>query len=80
VGVGLVVGCLTVLASAVGLVLVLNYGLAVQWQGSAQQGFHYMLITSLVVVLATRAGRTWGLDGWARARRPGSWLARVPLG
>jgi thiosulfate dehydrogenase [quinone] large subunit len=80
VGVGLVLGCLTVLASAVGLVLVLNYGLAVQWQGSAQQGFHYMLITSLVVVLATRAGRTWGLDGWARARRPGSWLARVPLG
>ncbi|HYT04474.1 MAG TPA: TQO small subunit DoxD [Gemmatimonadales bacterium] len=80
VGLGLVLGCLTTLASGIGLVLVLNYGLAVQWQGSAQQGFHYMLITSLVVVLATRAGRTWGLDGWARARRPGSWLARVPLG
>jgi uncharacterized membrane protein YphA (DoxX/SURF4 family) len=80
VGLGLVLGCLTALASGIGLFLVLNYGLAVQWQSSAQQGFHYMLLTSLVVILATRAGRTWGLDGWARARRPGCWLARVPLG
>ncbi len=80
VGLGLLFGCLTTLASAIGLVLVVNYGLAVQWQGSAQQGFHYMLITALVVILATRAGRTWGVDGWVRARRPGSWLARMPLG
>ena len=80
VGLGLVFGCLTTLASAIGLVLVLNYGLAVQWQGSAQQGFHYMLITALVVILGARAGRAWGVDGWVRAQRPGSWLARVPLG
>ncbi len=80
VGLGLLFGCCTVLASAIGLVLVVNYGLAVAWQGSAQQGFHYMLITSLVVLLAVRAGRTWGVDGWVRARHPGSWLARLPLG
>jgi thiosulfate dehydrogenase (quinone) large subunit len=80
VGLGLVLGCTTVLASAIGLVLVVNYGLAVAWQGSAQQGFHYMLFTSLVVLLAVRAGRTWGVDGWVRARHPGSWLARLPLG
>ena len=80
VGLGLVFGCLTVLASGVGLFLVLNYALAVQWQGSSQQGFHYMLITTLIVILATRAGRTWGVDGWVRARRPGWWLARLPLG
>lgn len=80
VGLGLAFGCLTALASGVGMFLVLNYGLAVQWQGSAQQGFHYVLMVSLVVILATRAGRTWGLDGWIRARRPGSWLARIPLG
>jgi thiosulfate dehydrogenase [quinone] large subunit len=80
VGLGLLFGCLTALASAIGLVLVANYGLAVQWQGSSQQGFHYMLIVTLVVILATRAGRMWGVDGWVRARRPGSWLARVPLG
>jgi uncharacterized membrane protein YphA (DoxX/SURF4 family) len=76
----LVLGCCTGLASAIGLVLVVNYGLAVAWQGSAQQGFHYMLITSLVVLLAVRAGRTWGVDGWVRARHPSSWLARLPLG
>src|SRR5712691_8015809 len=80
VGLGLVFGCLTALASAIGLVLVVNYGLAVQWQGSAQQGFHYMLIATLLVILGARAGRTWGVDGWVRAHRPGSWLARVPLG
>lgn len=80
VGLGLTFGCLTALASGIGLVLVVNYGLAVQWQSSAQQGFHYLLITSLVVILATRAGRTWGVDGWVRAHRPGAWLARVPLG
>lgn len=80
VGLGLVFGCLTTLASGIGLFLVLNYGLAVQWQGSAQQGFHYMLISTLVVLFATGAGRVWGVDGWVRARRPGWWLARLPLG
>jgi thiosulfate dehydrogenase [quinone] large subunit len=77
VGLGLVFGCLTTLASSIGLVLVVNYGLAVQWQGSAQQGFHYTLIVTLVVILATRAGRVWGVDGWIRAHRPGWWLARL---
>ena len=79
VGLGLVFGCCTTLAAAIGLVLVVNYGLAVQWQGSAQQGFHYMLITTLVAILGARAGRTWGVDGWVRAHRPGWWLARLPL-
>src|SRR5205807_2192664 len=42
---------------------------------------NFMLqITTLIVIFATRAGRTWGVDGWVRARRPGSWLARLPLG
>jgi uncharacterized membrane protein YphA (DoxX/SURF4 family) len=77
VGLGLVLGCLTKLASGIGLFLVTVYGLAVQWQGPAQRGFHYLLIVTLVVVIATRAGRTWGVDGWVRARRPGSWLARL---
>lgn len=80
VGLGLLSGCLTALSAGIGMFLVLNYGLAVQWQSSGQQGFHYMLLVSLIVILATRAGRTWGVDGWARARRPASWLARSPLG
>jgi hypothetical protein len=28
-----------------------------------QQGFHVLLITSMVLFLVTRAGRVWGLDG-----------------
>src|SRR5438445_13473310 len=80
VGLGLTAGLLTTLAAGSGLFLVVNYGLAVQWQGSAQQGFHYMLIVTLIVLLAVRAGRTWGVDGWVRTHRPASWLARLPLG
>ena len=80
VGVGLVLGCCTTLASAIGLVLVLNYGLAVYWQSPAQQGFHYVLAVTLIVILATHAGRRWGVDGWVRARFPRSLLARLPLG
>src|SRR2546425_5858856 len=80
VGLGLTCGFLTALAAGLGLFLVANYGLAGQWQGSAQQGFHYMLIVGLGVVLSPRAGRYWGLGGWLRLRRPGSLLPRLPLG
>jgi uncharacterized membrane protein YphA (DoxX/SURF4 family) len=80
VGLGLVFGCLTVLASGIGLVLVVNYYLLVGWQGASQQGLHYALAVCLIVILGTRAGRRWGVDGWVRARRPGSFLARLPLG
>jgi uncharacterized membrane protein YphA (DoxX/SURF4 family) len=80
VGLGLVLGFCTTLASAIGLILVVNYFLAVQWQGSAQQGFHYVLAVTLVAILATHAGRRWGVDGWVRARYPGSLLTRLPLG
>ena len=37
-------------------------------------------ITTLIVILAVRAGRVWGLDGWIRARYPDSVLARWGLG
>ncbi|HEX5832103.1 MAG TPA: DUF2380 domain-containing protein [Gemmatimonadaceae bacterium] len=76
VGIGLTLGCLTVLASAVGLVLVTSYGLATFWQGPSQQGFHLLLISCLIVFIVTRAGRRWGLDGWIRARHPNWALAR----
>src|SRR2546430_2784838 len=55
VGLGLVAGCLTTPASAIGLVLVVNYRLAAQWQGPAQPGVHYLLTSALVVILATPA-------------------------
>ncbi|MGH7539307.1 MAG: TQO small subunit DoxD [Gemmatimonadales bacterium] len=80
VGVGLTLGFLTMLASGLGLWLVLNYGLATQWIGPSQQGFHVVLAACMVVFFVSRAGRVWGIDGWLRTRRPTSPLARLPLG
>ena len=68
-GVLLVLGLLTELGAAVALLLVICYYLAVFWQGPAQQGFHYVLAVSLVVILGTGAGRCWRLDGWLARRR-----------
>lgn len=80
VGIGLTLGCLTVLASGLGLFLVTMYGLATFWQGPSQQGFHVLLATCLIVFIVVRAGRRWGVDGWLRRRWPHSALARLPLG
>ena len=75
VGIGLVLGLLTGLTALVGLFLAANYGLATQWMSFGQQGFHLLLITSMILFLLTRAGRTWGIDGWLLARAPGQrWL------
>jgi thiosulfate dehydrogenase [quinone] large subunit len=71
VGLGLVLGFFTGLAALVGLVLSLNYGLASQWMSFGQQGFHVLLMTAMVILLASRAGRAWGIDGWVLARRGG---------
>jgi thiosulfate dehydrogenase (quinone) large subunit len=79
VGLGLTLGLLTGLASLVGLVLVINYGLATQWMSPGQQGFHLVLFFLMLAFFFARAGRTWGLDGWLARRKPGSLLARRPL-
>jgi uncharacterized membrane protein YphA (DoxX/SURF4 family) len=68
VGIGLTFGLLTVLASLIGLTLVMAYGLANFWQGPSQQGFHILLFACLTVFIAVRAGRYWGLDGWLLGR------------
>ncbi len=71
-GLGLILGLLTGLTALVGLFLSLNYGLASQWMSFGQQGFHVMLVTSMIVFFFARAGRTWGLDGLIlSAGRPG---------
>lgn len=77
VGIGLTLGLLTPVAAALGLWLVVNYGLATQWMGFSQQGFHVVLGACMVAFLFSRAGRTWGLDRRVRARWPGSWVLRV---
>jgi uncharacterized membrane protein YphA (DoxX/SURF4 family) len=74
VGLGLILGLLTGLGALVGLFLSLNYGLASQWMSFGQQGFHVLLVTSMIVFLCARAGRTWGIDGWLLRRRPGGLL------
>jgi thiosulfate dehydrogenase [quinone] large subunit len=67
VGLGLVVGFLTGLAALVGLFMALNFGLATQWMSFGQQGFHLLLVTSMLIFLCARAGRRWGVDGWLLA-------------
>src|SRR5262245_63618215 len=54
VGLGLILGLLTGLAALIGLYLCLNYALATQWMSFGQQGFHLLLVTSMVVFLAAR--------------------------
>jgi uncharacterized membrane protein YphA (DoxX/SURF4 family) len=78
-GLGLTLGLLTGVASLVGLVLVINYGLATQWMSPGQQGFHLVLFFLMLAFFFTRAGRTWGLDGWLARRNPRSFLTRRPL-
>jgi uncharacterized membrane protein YphA (DoxX/SURF4 family) len=78
-GLGLTLGLLTGLASLVGVVLVINYGLATQWMSPGQQGFHLVLFFLMLAFFFARAGRTWGLDGWLAGRRPRSLLTRRPL-
>ncbi len=71
VGIGLTLGLLTGLAAPVGLFLSLNYALATQWMSFGQQGFHVLLVPTMLALVATRAGRVWGIDGWALARLGG---------
>lgn len=78
-GIGLTLGFLTGLASLVGLLLVINYGLATQWMSPGQQGFHLVLFFLMLAFFFARAGRTWGVDGWLVRRKPRALLARRPF-
>ncbi|HKC98534.1 MAG TPA: TQO small subunit DoxD [Methylomirabilota bacterium] len=77
VGLGLILGLLTGLTALVGLFLCLNYGLASQWMSFGQQGFHVLLVTSMLIFLFARAGRTWGIDGAILKRGGRGWLCLV---
>jgi thiosulfate dehydrogenase (quinone) large subunit len=78
-GLGLTLGLCTGVASVVGLVLVINYGLATQWMSPGQQGFHLVLFFLMLAFFFARAGRAWGLDGWLARRWPRSILCRRPI-
>src|SRR5262249_42591072 len=76
VGIGLVFGIMTRLAALIGLFLTLNFSLATVWMGVfAQQGFHLLLVTSMLIFLVTGAGRVCGVDRWLRSRV--GWLASI---
>jgi uncharacterized membrane protein YphA (DoxX/SURF4 family) len=77
VGLGLILGLLTGLTAIVGLYLSLNYGLASQWMSFGQQGFHVLLVTSMIIFYFARAGRTCGLDGVILSRRATRWFRLV---
>jgi uncharacterized membrane protein YphA (DoxX/SURF4 family) len=79
VGIGLTLGLLTGVASLIGLLLVVNYGLATQWMSPGQQGFHLVLFFLMVAFFFARAGRTWGLDAWLARRKPRGLLTRRPF-
>jgi uncharacterized membrane protein YphA (DoxX/SURF4 family) len=79
VGIGLTLGLLTGLASIVGLLLVVNYGLATQWMSPGQQDFHIVLFFLMVAFFFARSGRTWGIDAWLARRKPRSLLSRRPF-
>jgi uncharacterized membrane protein YphA (DoxX/SURF4 family) len=79
VGIGLVLGLCTGIASLVGLSLVTNYGLATQWMSPGQQGFHLLLFVLMLTFFFTRAGRVWGIDGWLARAAPRSFFARRPI-
>lgn len=75
VGIGLALGLLTGLSALVGLFMSVNFGLAAQWMSFGQQGFHLLLVTSMIIFLGCRAGRVWGLDGLLLRAAPQSrWL------
>jgi thiosulfate dehydrogenase (quinone) large subunit len=80
VGIGLTLGVFTVVAALVGLVLVVTYGMATFHMSPSQQGFHLLLATCMLVFIAVRAGRRWGIDAWLHQRHPRAFITRLPLG
>jgi hypothetical protein len=79
VGIGLTLGLLNGLSSAVGFSMVLAYGLATQWMSPGQRGFHIVLLALMVAFFGARAGRRWGVDEIIARRKPDSLLARRPF-
>lgn len=78
VGIGLVLGLFTGLTALVGLFMSVNFGLAAQWMSFGQQGFHLLLVTSMIIFIGCRAGRVWGLDSLLLRAAPRSrWLRLV---
>lgn len=70
-GLALLVGLLTRPAALAGLFMTLNFYLA-KGGGSPATTSDQAFMVGLLVVFLTRAGRSFGLDGWLARRYPGS--------
>ena len=77
VGLGLTLGVLTSFSALVGLLMSINFFLAMQWMGFCQQGFHLVLAGCMLAFLIGRAGRSWGLDALILKRWNSRWLQRL---
>src|SRR5581483_126842 len=78
VGVCLVVGLLTPYAALVGIFLNVNYALAAGWMTRTDYSLNGLLIVIELLIIATAAGRTAGVDALlssapARSRARRSW-------
>jgi thiosulfate dehydrogenase [quinone] large subunit len=73
VGVSLTFGILSTLGGLGGLFLTVLYGLMTIASVNSQ-GFHLILLTSMIIFLVTRPGRHWGVDAMLSRLNP-----RLPL-
>lgn len=74
VGACLVLGLFTGLASLFGAIMTINYYLVTASAGPASQGLNLYATFVFIILLATHAGRTWGLDHWLVKKRQG-WIS-----
>lgn len=79
VGLSLLLGLGAGLGALGGLFLSVNYGIATWHISPASQGFHYMLVVSMIVLIMARPGLAWGLDALLARRWPGAWFTRRPF-
>ena len=77
-GILLVLGLFSGAGALIALMLAINYGLATWHISPASQGFHRTLVADMVGLFVGRAGFTWGLDAWLRARKGEWWGSRRP--
>lgn len=79
IGLGLLFGFLTGLASMIGLLMMSAYVLGGVGLPLPRQGHRLLVWVTMLIFLFARAGRAWGIDSWLARRHPGSFLGRFPL-
>jgi len=73
IGAALLLGLFTGLASIAGASMTINYYLATSHMGPASEGINLYATVVFIILLATQAGRVWGLDYYL-ARKWRGWI------